>query len=450
MICREIRWRSPYAAFAPLAGRTHAHLLHGGARRTGAQWSIIAAFPVNVLELEGKDAEGWLQAVQAVLNERKGNAENADCAAPFQSGLLGYVGYEALAALESSLDAPLSPHAFAPAVFGVYDATAVFARGEQRAWVVGRNRTACDHLEAALGEQTVMLEAAPDFVELTSNFSRARYHEAVSGVIECIRNGDFYQANIAQHFTATAREAFSPFSLFQTFAEASDAFFSAFLQYPEGSILSNSPERFFKISENEKGESKITVEPIKGTRPRSDDPVEDARLAAALLEDPKDRAENIMIADLMRNDLSKICKDHSVREDAVCELMTLTRVYHLASRISGVLRNDVCVTDVFRALFPSGSITGAPKIEAMKAIAHIEGIGRGPYCGAIGYVDDRGGADFSVAIRTMIAAEGNRRLVIPAGGGVTLRSRPEDEYEETLVKAAGATGGLINPQSTLS
>jgi len=450
MICRKITWRSPYAAFGPLAGRAHAHLLHGGERHAGAQWSIIAAFPAKVLELKGKDAEGWLQAVEAVLNERKGNAANADCVAPFQSGLLGYVGYEALAALEPSLDLPLSPHAFAPAVFGVYDATAVFARNEQRAWITGRSEAACDHLEAALGQEEMAPEAAPDFVELTSNVSRARYLEAVSDVIEFIRNGDFYQANIAQQFTASAREAFSPFSLFQTFAEASDAFFGAFLQYPEGSILSNSPERFFNIAENEKGERKITVEPIKGTRPRSDDPVKDARLAAALLEDPKDRAENIMIADLMRNDLSKICKDHSVREEIICELMTLARVHHLVSRISGVLRDDVSATDIFGALFPSGSITGAPKIEAMKAIARIEGAGRGPYFGAIGYIDDCGGADFSVAIRTMMAAEDNRRLTIPVGGGVTLRSRPEDEYEETLVKAAGATGGLIDPWLNLS
>lgn len=450
MICREITWRSPYAAFAPLAGCAHAHLLHGGVRRAGAQWSIIAAFPVNVLELKGQDAEGWLQAIQARLNERKTDAANADCGAPFQSGLMGYVGYEALAGLEPSLNPPASPHAFAPAVFGVYDATAVFARHQQRAWIVGREQRACERLEAALGDEEIMPGSAPDFVDLTSNFSQARYYEAVSDVIECIRNGDFYQANIAQQLTASARVAFSPFSLFQMVAVASDAFFGAFLQYPAGAILSNSPERFFNITETEKGVRNIIVEPIKGTRPRSEDPVEDGHLAAALLEDPKDRAENIMIADLMRNDLSKICKDHSVREDAICELMTLARVHHLVSRISGVLRDDVNMTDVFRALFPSGSITGAPKIEAMKAIVRIEGVGRGPYCGAIGYIDDRGGADFSVSIRTMMAAEDNRRLTLPAGGGVTLRSRPADEYDETLVKAAGATGGLIDPRDYLS
>ena len=130
--------------------------------------------------------------------------------------------------------------------------------------------------------------------------------------------------------------------------------------------------------------------------------------------------------------------------------MSLANVHHLVSRISGVLREGVSWPEVFAALFPCGSITGAPKIEAMKAIAKIESVGRGPYCGAIGYVDDRGGADFSVAIRSMMATKENHRLSIPVGGGVTLRSNPAEEYEETLVKAVGAIGSISESVKILS
>ena len=149
-----------------------------------------------------------------------------------------------------------------------------------------------------------------------------------------------------------------------------------------------------------------------------------------------------MIADLMRNDLSKICCDDSICEDAICELLTLSRVHHLVSRISGVISDGVAVSDIFRALFPSGSITGAPKLAAMRQIANVERVGRGPYCGALGYIDDRGDMDFSVAIRTMTLRDGGREMSIPVGGGITLRSSPEEEYQETLVKARAALDAL--------
>ena len=142
-----------------------------------------------------------------------------------------------------------------------------------------------------------------------------------------------------------------------------------------------------------------------------------------------------MIADLMRNDLSRICEDRSIREEAICELRSYANVHHLVSRIGGVLRRDVSVIDVFEALFPCGSITGAPKVAAMEAIARIEGVGRGPYCGAIGYMDDRGGADFSVAIRTMTTSSDRRAIVAPVGGGITLQSDPHKEYQETIDKS---------------
>ena len=431
VIVREIPWRSPYAAFAPLDGVAGAHLLHGGDRR-GDGWSIIVAAPADVLVLSNGDADAWLNEVERISKARRTHRERPS--APFASGLVGYVGYEALAGLEPTLDLPPSPYALPDAQFGVYDAAAVFSRDERRAFVTARSGAAGDKLEALLGSQEPTTESVTEWGALSSNFTRDAYVAAVSDVIERIRNGDFFQANIAQTLRARSHEPFSPFALLRRLAGESDAFFAAMFQYTDGVIISNSPERFFSLD----AAGRITSEPIKGTRPRRRDSGEDNALAQGLLADPKDRAENVMIADLVRNDLSRICESHSIREEAICELMTLSRVHHLVSRIAGRLQEGSGISDVFCALFPAGSITGAPKIEAMETIGEKERYGRGPYCGAFGYIDDAGGADFAVAIRTMMIDAERREIAIPVGGGITLRSDPGAEYEETLVKASAA------------
>jgi para-aminobenzoate synthetase component 1 len=445
MIIREIPWRSPYAAFAPLAERADAHLLHGGDDGR-SDWSIVVAGPRRNFSLKDPSRSvSWIAELNALVAERRHDCA-ADFPAPFLSGLVGYVGYEALASHEPSLDLPASPYALPAAQFGVYNAAALFNREERRAYVAGRDEKVASRLEGMLGRDEMPTRALPAFSSVSSNFSRPAYEAAVADVIERIRNGDFFQANIAQTLTMETATPFSPFAVFQNIATSSDAFFSALLQYKDGAVVSNSPERFFRLD----ADGTIVAEPVKGTRPRGRDEAEDRGLAAALLADPKDRAENIMIADLMRNDLSRICNDHSIREEAICELLSLTRVHHLVSRVSGRLRNNVMIGDVFRALFPSGSITGAPKIEAMRVIGAIERRGRGPYCGAIGYIDDRGVADFAVAIRTMMIDGGRRCLSIPVGGGVTLRSNAASEYDETMVKAAGALAAINRTTEDLS
>lgn len=437
MMMHELSWRSPYTAFAPLAAQPGAHLLHGGDALKGARhWSILVAFPTHQISAEPDDDAGWLSRLQGHLTCRRPLEFPVD--APFFSGAIGFVGYEALVSFEPTLALPPSPYGFPDAWFGFYEGAVLFDRAAKRTYAVGRSKAHIDQLLATIGSESAALPRLPAAERLSSNFSKEDYETAVTSVIERIRAGDFYQANIAQTLRASFAEPFSAFSLFRQLAEDSDAFFSALLQFPEGAIISNSPERFFRLRENRI----IETAPIKGTRPRGRNASEDAELASELLNDPKDRAENIMIADLMRNDLSKICEEHSVREVAVCELLTLSRVHHLVSKIHGTLRDGVTVFDIFKALFPSGSITGAPKIEAMRTIAELEETGRGPYCGAIGYIDDRGLADFSVSIRTMMTSQDGLTLAIPVGGGVTLRSEPEKEFDETLVKAGSGLSAL--------
>lgn len=436
----EIDWRSPLAAFAPLAGRDGAFLLHGGDAAVDARWSFIVAAPQRtIVSVDGRTfVDGApicgspFDALSRIHRERRRSAGSVRLP-PLVSGLVGFCGYECGGFCEPTARGPTSSYGLPDLWFGAYDAIAAFDRLAGKACLYGRSAAALDALSSSLGSGDPPAPARLRFSAPESNFSREAYCKAVRELTEKIGNGDLFQANISQRLVAQADAPIDAFALFSAVARASASGFGAFFALNGVSVISQSPERFFAVNPDDAGRFKITAEPVKGTRPRGATPHEDAVMRAALIADPKDRAENIMIADLTRNDLSKICDDGTICEDSICEAVSYANVHHLASRISGRLRADINAADALGALFPCGSITGAPKVEAMKAIAEIERVGRGPYCGAIGYIDDRGGADFSVAIRIAVA-EG-RRLSVPVGGGVTLRSDPEAEYEETLTKA---------------
>jgi para-aminobenzoate synthetase component 1 len=438
MIVREIAWRDPIAAFAPLAAEPGAVLLTGGAKAAGGRWSFLCARPSSVVEarqdqtsVDGATVPHSPFEALKILHERR--RRDADGSAPpLLSGLVGFAGYECGGLLEPRGLGPASTGAAPDFHFAAYDAIAAFDRDARRAFIAAPDRGAALALEASLGAAPFEGRAAL-FHFAGSNFPPARYRAAVCAVIDRIRDGAVYQANISHRLIFRSDEPVDGYSLFAEALAQSAAAHAAFLNPGASQIVSLSPERFFSITPDARGRT-IRAEPIKGTRPRGSDPQQDEALARALEESVKDRAENTMIADLTRNDLSRICEDGSIREEAICARMSLATVHHLVSKISGRLLENISAPAALSALFPCGSITGAPKIEAMRTIAAIEGVARGPYCGAIGYIDDRGGADFSVAIRTAII-EG-RRLELPVGGGVTLRSDPDAEYQETLDKAA--------------
>ena len=443
MIVREIAWRDPVAAFFPLRGEPFAQLLHAGARAGGPQWSIITAFPTEILETNAHGNANPFAQLRARSGPRKQTANSATASFPFVSGAMGFIGYEAARYLDASMAVNPSPLPLPDVSLGFYDGAAVFSRDEKRAWIVGLTARAVDQLEEVLGREPrgEFSKAGDSDIELTSDMERSVYEEKISQVINDILDGKYYQTNIAHQLTAKIHETIDGFQIFENLIANSDALYAAYLSRPDAAVISNSPERFFSVDYVNK-ERRIITEPIKGTRPRGQNKQDDERLLAELLSDEKDRAENIMIADLMRNDLSQICVDGSISEDAICEPLSLRYVHHLVSRISGTLAPDMDIIDIFRALFPCGSITGAPKISAMSAIAKYERNGRGPYCGAIGYIDDRGGMSFSVGIRTMIADLVQQMVIAPVGGGITLRSSPESEYQETLSKARGALNAI--------
>jgi anthranilate/para-aminobenzoate synthase component I len=260
---------------------------------------------------------------------------------------------------------------------------------------------------------------------LHSNFTRPAYLDAVARVIEYIRAGDSFQVNLSQRFTAGLPA--QPNEIYQRLLDRSPAWYGAYLDYGDHALICNSPELFLRVAPQPDGCRTVTTRPIKGTRPRQ--PGRDLELR----QSAKDQAELNMIIDLERNDLGRVCEIGSIKVTQPRTIEAHPTVYHGVATIEGTLRPEVTFVDLFRATFPGGSVTGAPKIRAIEIIEELEPTCRGPYCGAIGYLSADGHIEFNIAIRTMIVKDG--LVHIPVGGGIVADSNPADEYEETLVKA---------------
>jgi len=274
----------------------------------------------------------------------------------------------------------------------------------------------------------------PRSLELRSSFTREGYLDAVARVREYIFAGDIFQANLSQRFEAPLEG--SPWSFYRRLRARNAAPFAAYMDSPEAVIVSASPERFLSVDAS----GHVETRPIKGTRPRGVGPEHDAALGQALAESAKDRAENLMIVDLMRNDLSRVCAPGSVRVSELFSLERYATVHHLVSTVVGELEVGCDALHLLRAAFPGGSITGAPKLRAMEIIAEMEPSRRGVYCGSIGYWSLTGDLDTNIAIRTAIV-QGNR-VFFSAGGGIVADSDPAQEYDETLDKARGLIDAL--------
>ena len=280
---------------------------------------------------------------------------------------------------------------------------------------------------------------------LTSNFTKIEYLTAIESIRESIRRGDTYQTNLTQQFTAKLPPDLTPQQIFYRLRRDHPAPFAAFIKRHDSTVVSASPERFFKLGGNPTGREgvhskQITTSPIKGTRSRGKNSAEDIVLRNELLSSRKDIAENTMIVDLLRNDLGRICEYGSVMVEKLCDLEEHPTLFHLVSTVSGHLRKDTKFSAILKAVFPCGSITGAPKISTMRIIDDIETAARGLSMGAIGYYVSSSKfqvqssiLDLSVAIRTMVVRDKMAKFNV--GGGIVIDSDPESEYDETLIKA---------------
>ena len=376
---------------------------------------------------------------------------------PFQGGIAGYLGYEGGAEAEHVPRPPADR--FTPqlpdALLALYDWVIAWDHLERRAWIIstgigdgGRGKgdgLARERLgwvrerldaPAPAGQDPIPLPPAP---VPSSNFTRAEYEAAVSRIRDYIAAGDVYQVNLSQRFHAPF--VGSPLALYRRLRARNPAPFGAYLEFAGASIASISPERFLRLDASS---HQAEARPIKGTRPRGRTPETDVALARELVTSDKDRAENVMIVDLLRNDLGKVCRTGSIAVPTLFALESHPTVHHLVSTVTGVLRDGADGFDLLRAAFPGGSVTGAPKIRAMQIIAELERAPRGVYCGAIGYVSTTGAMDFNIPIRTIVLRDGT--ATFHAGAGIVWDSEPAAEYQETLAKARTLIEALTSPR----
>jgi para-aminobenzoate synthetase component 1 len=478
----------PASACAALAGMPYVVFLdsataHGHARDAGGRdrYSFLAADPAIVVRCKGGRAERIdfrdgsrspvaghsLAEIRRLLHPFR--TEPRPDLPPFQGGAAGYIAYDWGSVLEQ-LPAPRYDDLSIPdVVLGVYDCVVAWDHDTNRAWIVStglpdegrsrpeRARRRLTELERRLAAQPEQLSVAqhhparpaqmpraPSYpvtdvsaaapIGLRSSFTHRGYLDAVTRVREYIVAGDIFQANLSQRLEAPLRE--SSWSLYLRLRALNPAPFAAYLAFEELHVLSASPERFLRLDDTRHVEAR----PIKGTRPRGIHPAHDAALGRALADSAKDRAENLMIVDLLRNDLSRVCAPRSVRVPELFALEHYSTVHHLVSTVSGELEEGCDAVDLLTATFPGGSITGAPKVRAMQIIAELEPSRRGVYCGSIGYIGTSGVMDTSIVIRTYQALDD--AVYFSAGGGIVADSDPEQEYRETLDKARALIDAL--------
>jgi para-aminobenzoate synthetase component 1 len=428
-------------------------LLEGGPGLGEAgRWSLLAARPRRTFESFDGSSFRWqggsldfeangdaLDGLASII-QRFGLARSDETpdpeSPPFQGGLIGYFGYDLAPRLERLPRRVASDSRLPSLRFGLYDTFVLVdhQEGSSELWAVDLLDEGPMSLEERLHRWWIDLKeplkprAGSKLSSVSSELGRDDYRRAVRKVLDYINAGDIYQANLSHRFSATGRV--DPLDLYSKLKTISPAPYSAFVAWDDLAILSASPELFYRTE----GE-RIITRPIKGTRPRSADPLEDARLASALTASLKDRAELTMIVDLERNDLGKVCRFGTVRVTDPWRVESFEQVHHLVATIEGRLHPEVAPMDVVRAVFPGGSITGAPKIRAMEIIDELETNRRSAYTGAIGYFSLGGLSAFNIAIRTMLV-EGDR-VSYQVGGGIVADSDPEQEYLETLDKGRG-------------
>ena len=402
-------WLEPQAAFARFAAKPYTMFFDGG------EYSYLCVSPFQI------QIDGTLEALAEMLSRHAA----VDGPVPFCGGVAGFIGYEVGASLDRAPRAPGALAGIPDMLFGMYDCVLAFDHRARRVWLFGATEARREAVLARLAEPADLPN--PPRLAWRACVTREAHLARVYHVLRAIEAGDIYQANIAARFSAARPDGLDPAALYLAMRADNPAPFAAYIGCGNGcAVLSASPERFLRMDRD----GAIETQPIKGTRARGVDAASDDALAADLLSSEKDRAENLMIVDLLRNDLARVASDVSV--PALCELRSFAHVHHLVSTVRGQIRQGAGAIDLLRAAFPGGSITGAPKLRAMEIIAEQEARARGPYCGTAAWIGFDGAMDSNILIRTLsVAAD---CVVAQAGGGIVADSDPAAEWEEVLVK----------------
>ena len=411
-----------------------------------SRWSYLTADPLAILQEPTPGADPFAEARRLVARLDR-RAPEAGCSdhPPFLGGLVGFLGYDLGHALERLPTIAADDQGLPCMRLALHGWVLAWDRRTGRAWLGGRaldgDAAALNDRLHAVRERLVGGWATPtetlptDGFAFTSSLDRTAYEAGVERVRAAIARGDIYQANLARRLETPFRG--DPWPLYRALRTGDPAPFAAYVDVGPAAdgapraIASASPESFLSVDRG----GRVQTDPIKGTRPRGGTREEDRALAAELLASGKDRAENVMIVDVLRNDLGRVCRPGSVRVPRLCRLERTAAVQHLVSTVTGRLAPGRDAFDLLAASFPGGSITGAPKIRAMEILEELEPVRRGPYTGAALWLGPDGAMGSSILIRTLVAD--GRRLTLHVGGGITWRSDPAAEWQETVVKARG-------------
>jgi para-aminobenzoate synthetase component I len=446
-------------AFRDLPGLA---LLESARPGRNARWTYLCADPVAVLESPAAGPDPFAVARRLVARLDDTLVVPAD-APRFLGGLVGFLGYDIGHVLERLPSIALDDQGLPPLRLALHDWVVAWDRRTGHAWLGGRaldgdgrrlgrrlddvharltsheGRATRPHTRSS-DPETVPIDRG-EGLHFRSSLSRAQYEDGVRTVRDHIARGDIYQANLTRRLETPFDG--DPWDRYRRLRTGDPSLFSAYLDLgasPESgrprALLSASPEPFMSVDTD----GIVASDPIKGTRPRGRDREEDRALACELLASAKDRAENVMIVDVLRNDLGRVCVPGTVRVPRLCRLERTAAVQHLVSTVTGRLRPGTDAFDLLSASFPGGSITGAPKIRAMEILEGLEPVRRGPYTGALGWVGPDGAMQTSILIRTFVAD--GRRLTLHVGGGITWGSDPAAEWDETVAKARGPLGAI--------
>jgi para-aminobenzoate synthetase component 1 len=447
MLKHEIPYQSNSSKiFARIADRSWAVFLDSGQPDSQfGHYDIMVADPFVRLVTNGEHTEVFDSKGMQISTQDPFELLKATLASypvnkaelPFEGGAIGYFAYDLARRVEALPNHSLDSENIPQMMVGIYDWAVVVDHRLSRAWLVSHGFDQATQIVwpelCALFDAPLLLEDRTAFEvtsALSSNMDYKAYTEAFDKVKQYIFEGDCYQVNLAQRFSAQARG--DVWSAYQSLRVISPAPFMAYMNLSDVlplHILSASPERFLQVFNGH-----VETRPIKGTRPRALDADQDKLNAESLQNSLKDRAENLMIVDLLRNDISKACETGTVRADNMFALESFANVHHLVSTVTGELAQGMTAIDLLRACFPGGSITGAPKLRAMEIIEELEPNRRGLYCGAIGYIGFDGNMDTNIAIRTAICSHGEIRFYV--GGGIVADSELAKEYRETWDKAS--------------
>ena len=377
---------------------------------------------INGEEIQEKDP---FIALEKLVNKYK---INYDSSIPFVAGAIGYFSYDIGRTIEVLPSTAKKELEIPDAIFNFYNNLIIFDLKNKKTFISSLGMgDEIEDIEEKLKDYKEVLES--NIVEsnnkFISNFEKEDYEKEISKLREYIRSGDVYIANMTRQVWCYNKE--NSFSIYEKLRSINKAPFSVYMNFKDFQVISSSPERFLYVKDGI-----VHTRPIKGTRPRGKNSLEDMKNRKALENSEKDKAELLMIVDLERNDLSKVCKPNSVKVTELFKIEEYATVFHLVSTIEGKLEEGVSAVKCIRECFPGGSITGAPKIRAMEIIEELEKIRRNLYTGSIGYFDLRGNCDFNIVIRTIIKKDD--KAYFGVGGGITWDSKEEDEWFETIDK----------------